>query len=239
MRSIDSGIQAQLENNELIPFALFEMYIDSTYYRYTNCDVPLVVDGDRFESRQFTVPDVQYSQGAVLEEISIEMSHLDAGGQDQDEISTLTSVFVGGSPQNEVAVLSLVVLDPSDFTVVGDTGFIIFKGNIGAWSISEDTLNISVVGILDQWSQRTLSNHPPSCRWRVFKGTECGYAGGETVCDRSYARCLELSNEDNFGGFRWLPSIINKQFWWGKQMTRQEKEEKGYGRVYGRIWIPA
>lgn len=43
------------------------------------------------------------------------------------------------------------------------------------------------------------------CRWR-FKGDECGYAGGETVCNRSKQRCKELGNFRRFGGFPSVPS---------------------------------
>lgn len=38
------------------------------------------------------------------------------------------------------------------------------------------------------------------CRYKTFKGTQCGYAGAETVCDRTLTRCRELSNSERFGG---------------------------------------
>ena len=44
---------------------------------------------------------------------------------------------------------------------------------------------------------RILKNH---CRF-IFKGTLCGYAGGETECDKTLSRCRELSNSVRFGGF--------------------------------------
>jgi len=228
MRTIDANILTQLEANALIPFLLFEMNIDSTDYRYTSCDVPLVVNGDRYEPRYFTIPDVQYSQDTIVDSLTIEFTHLD-DTQDQDEVSSLTSIFIGGTPQDEVAIVSLVVLDPTDFTVEGDTSFTLFKGNIDEWGIIEDTISVTIMGILDQWSQRTLNQHPPSCRWKIFKGTECGYAGAETECDRSYARCDELSNTDNFGGFRWLPSIQNKSIWWGTNILSTGSLSGSYG----------
>ncbi len=33
-----------------------------------------------------------------------------------------------------------------------------------------------------------------------FKGTDCGYSGAETQCNKSWARCVDLSNTDRFGG---------------------------------------
>ena len=47
-----------------------------------------------------------------------------------------------------------------------------------------------------------LRNH---CAWR-FKGSECGYSGGETDCNKTLARCRELSNQIRFGGFPGIPS---------------------------------
>lgn len=92
----------------------------------------------------------------------------------------------------------------------------IFEGLIDSWSMSEGKIEITVANILSQWAQRTLSKHSASCRWKEFKGTECGYAGSETWCDRTYARCEVLSNTASFGGFRWLPSIVDKEIWWGR-----------------------
>jgi phage-related protein len=43
------------------------------------------------------------------------------------------------------------------------------------------------------------------CRYEVFKGTACGYSGSETVCDRTFARCIELGNEARFGGQPGIP----------------------------------
>jgi phage-related protein len=45
-----------------------------------------------------------------------------------------------------------------------------------------------------------------TCRYRVFKGPECKYAGGTTTCDRTLDTCTTLANTVNFGGF---PGIID------------------------------
>lgn len=39
-----------------------------------------------------------------------------------------------------------------------------------------------------------------TCQWG-FKSTECGYAGAETTCNHTTARCLALANLKRFGGF--------------------------------------
>lgn len=49
--------------------------------------------------------------------------------------------------------------------------------------------------------------------WYVI-GT-CRYMGPATACDKSWDKCKELKNTLNFGGFRWLPSVVGKKIWWG------------------------
>ncbi len=111
---------------------------------------------------------------------------------------------------------ALTVTTGKHLVPAGDAAAIIFEGTIDSWHLDEEKLNFTIVSLFVQWAQKTLQRHAPSCRWKVFGGTECGYVGGETECDRSYARCLELANTDNFGGFRWLPSIVDKEIWWGR-----------------------
>jgi phage-related protein len=49
---------------------------------------------------------------------------------------------------------------------------------------------------------RFLANH---CNW-VFRGAECGYAGSETICDRTFDDCVARANTANFGGFLGMQS---------------------------------
>lgn len=50
----------------------------------------------------------------------------------------------------------------------------------------------------------------------IYEVTECAYLGSEAWCDQSYARCCNLGNSGNFGGFRFLPSLMEKDIWWGR-----------------------
>lgn len=47
-----------------------------------------------------------------------------------------------------------------------------------------------------------------ACRWR-FRDARCGYAGAETVCGKTLARCLALANAERFGGF---PGLVRRGF---------------------------
>ena len=39
------------------------------------------------------------------------------------------------------------------------------------------------------------------CRYKVFKGHQCGYSGSATSCDRTIDTCRNLGNSARFGGF--------------------------------------
>ena len=87
---------------------------------------------------------------------------------------------------------------------------------IDTWSMDEQQIKITITSELYAWDQTTTYAHSPSCRWKVFKGTECAYAGAESWCDRSYTRCEALLNTAYFGGFRWVPSLEDRTIWWGR-----------------------
>lgn len=45
------------------------------------------------------------------------------------------------------------------------------------------------------------------CRW-IFKSDECGYAGGQTSCDKLLATCdTTMSNLDRYGAFPGMPMV--------------------------------
>jgi lambda family phage minor tail protein L len=42
-----------------------------------------------------------------------------------------------------------------------------------------------------------------------WQATECGYAGAETTCNKTFQRCRELANQRRFGGFPSIPAERN------------------------------
>jgi hypothetical protein len=111
-------------------------------------------------------------------------------------------------------LLGIALLD-RDGSVIGIAT--LFIGDIDAWDLDEERLKLTAVSVMNAWSQETLNLHSPSCRWKEFKNAAtCKYAGAETWCDRTYTRCSSLGNTANYGGFRWLPSIVDKVLWWGR-----------------------
>lgn len=206
-RPISSTILAEYESEMFRPFLLIKFSINNVDYRYTNCDVPIKYDGELYYPFPFKVGDVQYSINDMVDSVNITFDNV--GLQ-------LYSAFVGQDAQREAFSLIAIVLDDSYQIIDEENTHVIFSGFIDEWSIEEMVLDVTIVSIFTTWKQKTLSRHPASCRWKVFKEKECKYTGDEALCDRSYARCLELQNTDNFGGFRHLPDLEDKELWWGR-----------------------
>ena len=242
MRNIDASILAKLESKELRPFYLVEMILDEQTFRYTDCDVPIVLPDDivlsvedatlrvdgtivggaatgntqvvpsTFSPTALKFQPIKYSTGKIVDKATIELQMIDDPG--------LLYSFGGGTPQGSQVIIRLVVVD-DDYSLIGDTSTIIFEGTIDSWGMAEDKLKITIVSMFVQWSQKALRRHSSSCAWKVFKGSgadsPCKYTGTATWCDRTYIRCQALNNTDNFGGFRWLPDIVDKEIWWGRK----------------------
>ena len=155
--------------------------------------------------RRFSFDPIRYSTTSVVDQLRLQIDNVD---------QYFSVIFTGNVVIGSPVKLRKVFLN--DQSVVIGSPLMQFEGQIDAWDLDESVLNITVTNDFVAWAQQTLSKHSASCRWLKFKGTECGYDGAETWCDRSYARCKELGNTDNFGGFRFLPQLMDKEIWWGR-----------------------
>lgn len=207
MRDVDTSMLASLQARELRPFALLDMELAGEHYRYTDCDVPQAVGGVLYQPCGLEIGMISRSAGRLVDRVRVRLSNLD---------EVMTALFVGTDLQGQPATLSAVVVDAYG-AMIGSTALELFSGDIDDWNLNERSFSLSIVSELARWSQRTLSRHPASCRWKRFKGSQCGYTGDATWCDRSYARCLALANQANYGGFRFLPDLADKEIWWGRK----------------------
>lgn len=230
MRTVDTSIKSKFQSGQLIMFTLLKMTIDGTDYTYTDCDVP-IHSTNTYSPRGIDLKGITYSDNQVVDKAELALDNLD---------DALTTVFVGGTPQGSDVYLYLVIMTTGDdnyitmqseaitmqgetITVQGGGGYtivasplLVFQGEIDKWGFAEGTIDITVANIFNRWKRKTQARQNPSCRWKVFGGTECGYSGSESWCDRTYSKCSALGNTANFGGERWLASIVDKTIWWGR-----------------------
>jgi len=206
MRTIDSSIITAIQTGQIKPFICIEITLTGAghTYRYTTCDAPIYISGNKYSPRDMEPSNISYSIGQIVDQATISIDNND---------DALTSDFVGNDVQGEAIQISVVFLDSTNQII--NAPVTLFVGELDEWNLSEGVLEINITNQFSQWNKITFSQYQSSCRWKVFKGTECGYSGGDTTCNRSYADCSSKSNTANFGGFRWLPSIENRAIHWG------------------------
>lgn len=98
--------------------------------------------------------------------------------------------------------ISLVWLEKIDFVDSVMTGEYRIEDSTSNKKAVSLTLS-SNLDVLDVQLPRR-SFHRYYCRF-LFKGQDCGYAGAEGVCNKTFQRCEELGNITRFGGFPGIP----------------------------------
>ena len=102
MRPIAAIFLDELEKSEFCIFYLLEITVNNTVYRYTDCDIPLTINGNVFKSKAFSVDTVRYSAETIVDELKVSIENL-------DDLFTLE--FVGGTPRGSEVVYSFVLVD--------------------------------------------------------------------------------------------------------------------------------
>lgn len=217
-RGLIATITDELSSDQFFPCWFFEFSDgDGNWYKYTTLDVPYhatVSQGPSgtFQPRGFEFDSINYTMSNVMDSCEMSVDNVDR---------TLSAIFLENTIEENTASIYLGVLDVSG----GMLGSVeVFTGEVDAWELNESDLRLTIGSIFTRWSQQSYGKHSSSCRWKKFKGAECKYAGAETWCDRSYSRCLDLSNTANFGGFRFLPDLETRTIWWGPIPSERRKE---------------
>ncbi len=169
---------------------------ESSSYEYSSGDGNYISRGFEFES-------INYTLSNVMDDCTLRIDNLD---------SVLTSIFVDNIIEEQEASVYLGLMDTDD-TVLSTV--LMFTGEVDSFELDESEVRMVIGSRFTRWGHQAYNKHSASCRWKVFKGIECTYSGGQNWCDRSYTRCVVLANTASFGGFRFLPSIENKKIWWG------------------------
>jgi len=208
MRTLTPDIIAELEASELTPFYGLKIELEGLEQRYTDCDIPLIISGEFYYPRKFSFEAIRYSMNNVVDQLKLKVDDID---------EVLKQPFADAVVQGTTVELKQALLDSNRNVLSGE--FTMFEGEIDAWDLDETDVNMTIASQFVQWSQQTLSRHSASCRWKEFAGTECGYSGDDKWCDRSYTRCQALNNTANFGGFRFLPALMDKEVWWGSTQS--------------------
>ena len=209
MRVLDSDLAAEYQKEILSHFYMVEFNFANTY-RYNNTEENIYDSGSNlFLPRSFDFDDISFSLGWTVNDLVVTIDDTD---------QSLSAILLNEDVRNKTAKLYVGVVTPSDGDTVPNTIVTqeFMRGIVSGWELSGDSIcRITIKNEMVLWSKKVSRTCQSSCPW-TFKGTECTYAGTETWCDQSYDRCGDLANTDNFGGFRFIPSLMQKEIWWGR-----------------------
>lgn len=204
MRNFDAGIAAEIVKENYHPFFLLELQLASGTLRINDADIPIYDgSGNLFSFRAFDFGEIKGSTTLAVESMDVEID-------DTDKV--VGAILLGEDVRNKVAILYFGVIDSSSVIHYQE----ILRGIIGGYELyDENKARVTITNEFILWSKKCLRPQSSSCPWE-FKGTECAYAGAESWCDQSYDRCAALINTVHFGGERFMPSMVEKEIWWGR-----------------------
>lgn len=212
-RSLNQTLLNELAGSEMFPFFALDFTDGDTEYKYTTLDIPICLTdlgttaSGVYQPRGFEFESINYTLSNVMDNCTLRIDNLDR---------VLTSIFVGGTVEEKTADVYLGLITTSGISpeVLGTVQ--LFTGEVDSFEVDETEVRMVIGSIFTRWANQAYNKHSASCRWKIFKGTECTYSGVQPWCDRSYTRCVALENTENYGGFRFLPSIEKKKIWWGQ-----------------------
>lgn len=200
MRSLPAAFKSALESQEYIQAELITMTVVETTINITSWNSPILYDSVIYLPRGFDPHPIEYGSSTIVNDLVLDIDDTDRGMWES----------LGEHDSGEYPVTyRWVVLDSIGKVLAS---IIIFSGTIDHWDYEPGRMSVMVASIFNRWAQETSALYSESCRWKIFKGVECKYIGGDTTCDRTYDMCdKRYGNKDNFGGYRWLPSLVNKK----------------------------
>lgn len=195
----------------------------------TDMDIVYYYDNNPYIPDDIKIDNITNGTGMQVQSMTIKIQNVD---------QVMASYFLNNNQKGREVIVRFACLSRGDVDLVeikdesdqsitdqvsdpilgtGNTGIAtlpLFRGLISNWKMDELELSIILKTELILWHKRTLRKAQVLCPW-PFKGTECGYSGSETLCNKTYARCQNLNNHNNYGGFRWLADMMEKKIQWG------------------------
>ena len=214
MRAIDPNVLAALEADRFTFFFLLHLGFTSALY-LTDFDHVVYYGGDTYSPRGFKFDAIQGNTGLSVDSLDIDIDDTD---------QAISAVLLSEDVRNRWGTIYLGVITETDvdseegapYVETGRAFQRLFRGIVGGWDLSGDNqAKITLMSEMVLWNKEPLRIQSTACPWS-YKGTECGYSGTLGVCDKSYEACQLRSNEDNFGGDRFLAAAMTKELWWGR-----------------------
>ena len=199
----DAGaVLTNVWGNESLQAGMFvDIAFSSATLGYTNFDVDLYHGSHRYLAGDLKIEGMSFGSDLSVDQVTVHMQNVDLGMSaimlNNDEIGAIVTISMGAVHS------SRRIYDLEPMIVAEITG----------WMANEKVAKLTCSGLMARWAKKTMRVSQSSCPWPIGN-TECGYAGSET-CSQTWSRCKALGNQLNFGGFVYVPELMEKKIYWG------------------------
>lgn len=187
----------EVEKDEIIPRKLLNIDIPDGGIRIIDNETlaELTYNGNQYLGAPLSHGDITRDDNSSVSKLNISLSNVGLG------ISSIVGAR-GDVITNSAAVLTLVFLDINTNSLIPGMERILYAGKCNNLNLDFENATMDIETPLGGYEKQCPTmKYRASCQVRRFKDCRCGYTGDETKCDRTFARCKELGNQDNFRGF--------------------------------------
>lgn len=212
MKPIDPLLIQQFSSLNFIPALLIWMEVAGREFFFTSWSRSIYYLNSLYLSRGMNLNNIPASTSTISNKTTIDFDDTDRA------LYSVFGDYDAGEYPVEITIISIVeeAVDEVTRKAIEERNGVLavfnaFDGLVDNWSYQPGIIKITFADLFAQWARVTMSEFSTSCRWVVFKGLRCKYLGAATECNRTFTECATYGNEKNFGGFRWVASMINKK----------------------------
>ena len=199
-------LESVYEQEELATGVFIALNFSTPLY-YSSFDIDLYWNGHNFIPGAFNVESINFASDLSTDKSTLALENV---------TSTMPGIMLNNDELGSDVTIHLGSIKTSDFSIYDVVE--IFNGEITGWTLSDvdEKCTFELSGLMARWSKKTLRIAQGSCPW-PFGGEECKYTGSLTNdCRQQYSYCKALSNQNNFGGFKFLPDLQEAKIYWGQ-----------------------
>lgn len=189
--STDATADKNTLNSNIVWIDLLEIsYEEEETIRVCNNNESVIWDGEEWLAVPFAAPEIEETKDAQVPNIKLSFWDMDGS----------LSVIVdnnSGAIGATVTLRKILSSNVETSTCEREEEMEVLSASITSKGLISFSLGAENLSTKRCPVNRYLKNH---CRYEEFKGEYCGYSGSETECDRTFARCKELENQERFGG---------------------------------------
>jgi hypothetical protein len=203
MRSLPADLTTELAKEYNSLKQLVEISFLGGTVRLTDADRDIFYDSFWWISYGLTLDPAQYFSTPKVDSISFEVANVNR---------MMSNIILTEETRGRSCIVYRVALD-NNLHVIGAASPS-FVGYLDAIDLDSNRIRFDVYNHFVRWEMKTPKRiHQALCR-RTYGDTRCGVSG--SWCDHTWDRCVVLGNSLNFGGFRWIAALKDKEIWWGR-----------------------